>query len=185
MQRRPEAGRRSCVGTLTTAMLSCEQRVIREADGCGGHPSCCGLRRSGLGGHEIVRVPSDAAMRSLAVDRGPAVSARIRASTSSIHPPFLAAARVLEHAANHLPSCPGVLDRAGGGQRRVLLRSIAATRMNPLLFGSRPGLALCALVRDNDLRRTPGALARRQDRRRLGLGPVQAHRHEDRAVRRR
>ena len=37
---------------------------------------------------------------SLAVDCGPAISARIRPSISSIHPPFLAAAKVLAHAAS-------------------------------------------------------------------------------------
>jgi len=39
-------------------------------------------------------------MRSLAVDRGPATNVRIRPSISLTHPPFLAAASVLEHAAS-------------------------------------------------------------------------------------
>jgi hypothetical protein len=38
----------------------------------------------------------------LAVDRGPATNARIRPSVSSNRPPFLAAAKVLEHAASPL-----------------------------------------------------------------------------------
>jgi transposase len=51
------------------------------------------------------------------------------------------------------------------------------------LKASAPGLVLRASVRDDDPRRTPGTLFGRQDRRRLGLRPVQAHGNEHRAVR--
>ena len=101
--------------------MSCDQRVIREADGCGDHASYRALHRYRLEGHEIVRVPSDAAMRSLVVDRGPAISAWIRPSTSSIQSTFLAAARVLEHAASTSrdPVGSGRSGKRGGRRART------------------------------------------------------------------
>jgi hypothetical protein len=50
----------------------------------------------------------------LAVDRGPAICARIRPAISSIHPPFPAAARVLEHAAS---TSRDVVDSGRSGKR--------------------------------------------------------------------
>jgi hypothetical protein len=91
------AGDERGFATLTPVMLSCERRVTRESGG-GGHAQSCGQRRQQREGHERNRVPSDAARRSLAVDRGLTTSARIRAPASSTRPPFLAASIVLKQA---------------------------------------------------------------------------------------
>jgi len=66
-------------------------------------------------------------------------------------------------------------------RKKRMMSAFGDRAVSKRAYGPVPGRS----IRDDDLRRTPGALAGRQDRRRLGLGPVETHGHEDRAGRRR